>query len=296
MQRVVGVGPRRIPPRQDPDSSQYMTMARMLSPEQIDQGYYEVNIIVPGPDTDEDILCAVGSNRGILQWKGEHYYPLGGSLSWKAPGIHDRLMVDNAFNDIFALDFRRNTRGVIFGGGRPGRCFIADSRVRDLDWLSFRHGTSITHIKSLNEWHLLISGTQHMMRIYDIRMVKGHSRIVSKWKCRTSPGPDADRSITSFPEYTNNAWNKIGLAVDIDAGIVATAHDDGKVAIHSLESGHRLRSPAVDRIQADLDARGPIKVLQFEKMKGDSHSSLFAAVGSHMKMYSLGMSENDDEI
>jgi hypothetical protein len=134
-----------------------------------------------------------------------------------------------------------------------------------------------------------------MMQIYDIRMVKGHTRVVSKWRCRNSPKIETDRGLRTFPEYKNSAHNKIGLDVNIEAGIVATAHDDGKVALHSLESGHQLESPDIDRIQANIRDRGPVKALQFEKMSGDEHSSLFVAIGSNIKVYSMGVTDADDE-
>lgn len=276
------------------DYTSRRNMAVMRSDEDFDSGYFEVNAIAPGPDWSDDIICAAGSNRGILQWKGDHCTPLGGSLSWTAPTMTDRLTIDNAFQDIFAVEFRRSHENVIFGGGRPGRCFVADTRVRDLDWLSFRHGSSIAHIKSLNEYHVLISGMQNLMRIYDVRMVKGRNSIVSRHVSRSAEF-DSDRSIISFPEYQNEAHHKIGFDVDLDAGIVATAHDDGKVALHSLRSGHRLISPEVDLIQADLRNRGPVKAMQFEKLPGDLHSSLFVAVGNNLKTFSLGTSDSSKE-
>ncbi|KAK9779398.1 hypothetical protein SCAR479_03880 [Seiridium cardinale] len=312
MQSVAQVGPSVQPPQ--PLQPQ---MGRLPFSDQ-DHGYVEVNVVTPGPDTSEDILCAAGSNRGIVQWKGEQQISLSGSLKWIAPSKTDHLVADNAFKDIFAVEYRRNHESVILGGGRPGRCFIADTRVRDVDWKSFRHGSSIAQeltiddirtikdtlftydkneklivflspdIKSLNEHHVLISGTRHMMQTYDLRMIKGHTSIVSKWRGDISPEVKTDQCIKTFPAYSNDSYNKIGFDVDVEAGIVATAHDDGKVAIHSLESGHRLKSPAIDRIQADIQNKGPIKAMQFEKMSGDQHSSLFVALGSNLEVYSLG--------
>lgn len=298
MTRTIRAKPRRPPDSFDAESASEYTHLNnttvMRSNVGFDSGYFEINVVAAGPDWSDDIICAAGSNRGILQWKGEHYVSLNGSLKWTAPTVTNRLTIDNPFHDIFAVDFRRNHESIIFGGGRPGRCFVADSRTCDVEWLSFSHGSSIAHIKSLNDHQVLVSGTRNLMKIYDVRMVKGHTRIVSKYVCQ-SVGVDPDRSIVSFPEYKNDAYNKLGFSVDLEAGLVATAHDDGKVALHSLKSGHQLKSPAVDAIQADVQNRGPVKALQFEKLSGDSHKSLFAAVGNNLELYSLGVTDHSNE-
>ncbi|KAH8194563.1 hypothetical protein TruAng_011273 [Truncatella angustata] len=257
---------------------------------------YEVNAVAVGPDWSDDIICAVGTNRGMLLWKGEHCSRLSGSFDWVAPTMSSRLLSDKAFHDIFAVEFRRGHENVIFGGGRSGRCFLADTRLADTEWMSFRHASSITHIRSLNEHHVLVSGLESTLETYDLRMIKGHTRIVSTKGCENSQRRKADRSVISFPEYKNNAHNKIGFDVDLEAGIVAAAHDNGKLALYSLKSGHRVKSSCIDRIDAGAIGRGPIEALQFEKMSRDLHSSLFIGVGRHLKVCSLGMTDNADEI
>lgn len=285
-----GLGPRR--------GYEDTTMAPVPQNEAIfESSHFQINVLALGPDGSQDIICAAGTNRGILQWKGEHCMTVSGSPQWAAPILSSRLPVDTTFRDIFAVEYQRGHENLILGGGRPGRCFVVDTRTRDQNCLSFRHGSSITHIRSLNEHHVLISGTQDTLQIYDTRMIKANAQIVSKWGNSRRPKKMADRSLVSFFEYKNSAHNKIGLDIDLDTGIVATAHDDGKVALHSLKTGHRVEAPAIDCIQANVQERGPIKALQFETMSGDIHPSLFAAVGNNLRVYSFGPADaNDDEV
>ncbi|KAI4599256.1 hypothetical protein KJ359_002215 [Pestalotiopsis sp. 9143b] len=252
------------------------------------QDYYEVNAIATGPDSSTAV-CAVGSNKGILQWTGSSMLPLGDSLDWLAPSnansTHDRA----AFKDIMAVDFCQGHENLVFGGGRPGRCFVGDSRAKERHWQSFYHGSSITHIKSINERHVLVSGLRDTMRIYDTRMVKKFTKPATASEYyRHESKPKCGLAMIEFPEYQNDAHIKIGLDVELEDGVVAAAHNDGAIALYSLKSGHKLRSPDIDKARVNVEARGPVKALQFEKMAGDSHSSLFVGVGPTLMVFSYG--------
>ncbi|ETS77540.1 hypothetical protein PFICI_11414 [Pestalotiopsis fici W106-1] len=275
--------------------------------------YYEIHALAI-PDIQTRVICAIGSNRGILRYDeslitslsaDSMAYPMttlanpNQGLHWAAPSpLRPTSFPPQSCRDIFTVDFLRGHDMIILGGGRPGRCLVTDARVRDDHWQSFQHGTSITHIKSLNQHHVLVSGTRNKMCIYDLRMVDREHRTTSdgpdKWKSLHSKQEPA-LSLVDFPEYKNNAHIKIGFDVDIEAGIVATAHDDGRVALHSLQSGNQLESPAIDMVKADVESRGPIKTLQFAKMNNDAHSSLFVGAGSTMKVFSYGPVMADDD-
>lgn len=252
------------------------------------QDYYEVNAIATGPDSSTAV-CAVGSNKGILQWNGSSMLPLGDSLDWLAPSNanskHDRA----AFKDIMAVEFCQGHENLVFGGGRPGRCFLGDSRAKERHWQSFYHGSSITHIKSINEHHVLVSGLRDTMRIYDTRMVKKFTKPATASEYyRHESKPKCGLAMIEFPGYQNDAHIKIGLDVELEDGVVAAAHNDGAIALYSLKSGHKLRSPDIDKARVNVEARGPVKALQFEKMANDSHSSLFVGVGPTLMVFSYG--------
>ncbi|KAF3012016.1 hypothetical protein E8E14_005488 [Neopestalotiopsis sp. 37M] len=258
---------------------------------------HEIHAIAIPDVASGGAVCAIGSKRGIL-----HYDTSAGtSLHWVALCPRkSSTMLAKAYRDIFAVDYFRGHDSIILGGGRPGRCFVTDTRTTDAHWQSFSHGTSITHIKSLNQHHVLVSGLQNKMRIYDLRMVDRQYRSTDggtdEWQTLHS-GREPAFGLVEFPEYKNNAHIKIGLDVDLDTGIVATAHDDGRVALHSLQSGKQLESPEVDKVKVDVDYRGPIKALQFAKMNTDPHSSLFVGAGPHIKVFSYGsvIAPDDDE-
>ncbi|KAK8025690.1 hypothetical protein PG990_003513 [Apiospora arundinis] len=263
---------------------------------------YQINVITPGP-TASSTVCAIGSNRGILQWDAER------DPRWLAPFSHATSYAE-IYRDIFALEFLNEHPSILLAGGRPGHLSIKDVRDRNDDTrnVSKRLGTPITHIKSLNEHHILISGLKNIMAVYDVRMLRdkpGDSSNTSNSRSRNrnhhNNNARANRHhptlshvlpVVKFPEYRNGPYIQIGLDVDRDNGIVAAAHDDGKVAVYSTQTGHRLESPDIDQIRSH---RGVIQALQFETMPRDRHPTLFVGNGSNLNAYIFGVRNLDDE-
>lgn len=202
---------------------------------------------------------------------------------WLTPmrGPTDALLT-NPFEDIFSVDFLNYNHRIPLSGGRPGNMFLGDLRTPANKWSYFQHGSVISHIRSLNEHQVLVAGLRSKMSIYDVRF---------------SAKQDAT-PLVSFPEYTNQAHIHLGLDVEKTYGIVAAAHDDGKVALYSTRSGQRMASPDVDAIASTC---GPIHCIQFEPLDRtgdpyeDTPSSLIVGVNSNVHFYSFGTRELDDE-
>ncbi|ROT40224.1 hypothetical protein SODALDRAFT_329906 [Sodiomyces alkalinus F11] len=104
-------------------------------------------------------------------------------------------------------------------------------------------------------------------------------------------GAAAARPVLTFPAYRNAAHVHIGFDLDPATGVVAAAHDDGRVALYSLASGQRLRSPHVDAVCA----RAPVRSLMFQTMPGDRHASLWVGVGASLRKFSVGFEGEDDD-
>jgi hypothetical protein len=228
------------------------------------------NIIVPAPENSSH-FCAVGTNRGILTWNRND------RLEWLHPSVRQPAS-ENQYQNIFGIDYQEKHTDVMLAGGRPGNLFLADSRISHRSWSRMKHSTSIVHVSSINENHALVSGPRDTMCVYDIRAMKEREKGVLP--------------VVTFPEYQNKAHINIGLAVEKRCGIVAAAHDDGKVALYSVKSGIRLNSPDIDKIKFN---RGPIQALQFLTMARDTNPTLFVGVGMAIHAYSYGVRKSDDE-
>ncbi|KAK7977605.1 hypothetical protein PG988_005095 [Apiospora saccharicola] len=249
---------------------------------------YQINIIVPGPAASSTV-CAIGSNRGILQWDAER------DPRWLAPSIHTTTYAE-IYRDIFALEFMNEHPSILLAGGRPGHLSIKDVRDRNDDTrnVSKKLGSPITHIKSLNEHNVLVSGLKNAMAVYDVRMLRnGSSNNNGNARAnRRHPALAHVMPVVQFPDYRNGPHIQIGLDVDRENGIVAAAHEDGKVAVYSTKTGHRLQSPDIDQIRSH---RGVIQSLQFETMPRDTHPTLFVGNGSNLHTYSFGVRDLDEE-
>lgn len=259
---------------------------------------YQINVITPGPAASSTV-CAIGSNRGILQWDAER------DPRWLAPSPNATTYAE-IYRDVFAIEFLNEHPSILLAGGRPGHLSIKDIRDRSDDTrdVSERLRAPITHIKSLNEHHVLVSGLKNAMAVYDIRMLQGKTGDGTSHRNRNSNNNNSSKTnrhhrtfahvlpVVAFPEYRNGPHIQIGLDVDRDNGIVAAAHDDGKVAVYSTQTGHRLKSPDVDQIRSH---RGVIQSLQFETMPRDSHPTLFVGNGSNLNAYAFGVRSLDDE-
>lgn len=259
----------------------------------------------------------MATNRGVIRWVADGSYRTWLTPSRFGPKEH------NPYTDVFALDYQRSNSGsssggggsssssggdVLFFGGRPGKLYVADYREKPHRWgvVTTKVAPSpITHVKSVNEYQVLVAGLRDRLALFDLRFLGGRSsyhfnkssssfvRNNNNSSSSGGGGGGGALPLLTFPQYRNRAHVDIGLDVDLLSGIVAAAHDDGTVALYSLRNGNRLRSPDIDRIRS---SRGPIQAVQFQTFPRDSNPSLFVGVQSNINVYSFGagIGEEDD--
>ena len=227
---------------------------------------HRTNTCTPAP-ANSDLIYLLGTSREILGLRRE------GPLECIMPPESEDD--DRAF-DTFSIDFKPHDVNTFFAGGRYSRLWMIDLRCPpdEWDWWQPR-SPAIAHVKALNEHHVLAAGIKSEMCIYDVRFQK---------KETTQP-------IVKFYDYKNEEHLDIGLDVNRSAGVVAAAHDDGKVAVYSLHSGHRLKAGDVDGIAAD----GPVKSMMFQTMPREKEASLFVGAGPYIQKYSFGTADKDEE-
>lgn len=230
------------------------------------------NTCTPAPPSS-DLICIIGTTEGVLKF--EPYAPLTWVNRKDAPASKPR---DHEPREIFSLDFLAGNHNVIFAGGRSNRISMMDLRTSPDEWDTVRHKSSVGHLRSVNEHHLLAAGPRGAMSIYDLRFRKAR--------------PHGHRPLLTFPGFRNGAHMHFGLDVEPSLGIVAAAHDDGHVGVYSLRSGKRLACPPVDRVAT----RGVVRGVMFQTLPRDRNPSLFLGIGPNVCKYSFGVRDEAGEV
>jgi hypothetical protein len=239
-----------------------------------------------------DLVCIAGTSEGILQFRQ------GGDLSWLTPKpTFSRLKKNElkpasvaARGGVFSLDFlSSNPTNVILVGGRSWHMCLLDIRVHEDEWQSLQHKSSISHVKAVGPHQILAAGPKSAMAVYDVRWMSGARS--KSW------GANGTTPVVEFPLYKNQAHLNTGLDVLLEpgfgAGVVAAAHDDGRVALYSLRDGTRLKSPDVDAMNYEGGGR-VVASMKFSTLPGDRHPSLFVGGAATIKKFSFGRGREDD--
>ncbi|KXH39350.1 hypothetical protein CNYM01_07720 [Colletotrichum nymphaeae SA-01] len=226
-----------------------------------------VNQTTPAPPSSSSLTCIIGTSYGLLKLTSDE------RIHWLGP---PRPRPGPAEGDFFDQTFLPSNPNVLLAGGRNRDVRLIDLRVKWSEWDNIPVGAT-AHLRAVNPHQFLAAGPRSKMALFDLRYRKTR--------------PNGTKPVVEFPGFLNEAHMHFGWDVDVDSGVVAAAHDDGRLRMYSLLSGRRLRCPAVDAVKA----RTPVKSCQFQKMPGRRHASLFAGVGPNLKMFSVGALGVDDE-
>ncbi|CRK10870.1 hypothetical protein BN1723_009198 [Verticillium longisporum] len=267
---------------------------------------YSVHLATPAPTASSELICTLATDDGIIRLTSNN------NISWitpKADGAHQR----SPSMDVLAQAFNVANPSILYAGTRSSTVRTLDLRAPPQAWSCFRTASAVTHLRSLesNPNHILVAALRSNLHIYDLRFLKTEPSAQTRsevprtkkrnrgrdhGRLKQPSGPAVAQPATpvlTFPEYRNEAHTHIGFDVNQDVGVVAAAHDthDGRVALYSLRSGLRLRTPAVDR----ASTRGPVRSLVFQSMPMERHASLWIGHQGVVKKYSVGVSGEDDE-
>jgi len=238
-----------------------------------------------------------GTNQGIFRLRDRE------GTTWLSPPasgpLSDSAAVSSAMEasqgDILALEYLPlNPAEVLLFGNRSGTVGVLDQRTPTQEWFSLEHKSSVAHLKAVGDFEVLAAGPRSAMAVYDLRCTRNGANNATGQVVSNKTRP-----IMQFAEYKNQAHIHIGLDVvvdpGLDGGVVAAAHDDGKVALFSLRDGKRLKSPAVDAIDVTKARSGNVvKSLQFATMPCDRLASLFVGEGPRINKYSFGRGDEGD--
>ncbi|KAL2753763.1 hypothetical protein ACRALDRAFT_1071834 [Sodiomyces alcalophilus JCM 7366] len=329
-----------------------------------------VHHAVPAPDSASDLVCTLGTDFGILHLDARD------NLGWLTGDpislSHEKKGSRPVPKDVLAQCFHATNPSLLLAGTRASSVHLIDRRAPPGSWSSFRHSSSVTHLRCLegsagsrgsHPHHVLVAGLQSSLCIYDLRYLsppptqtqpsqpqppphlprgsntahpsthrrrrrpksgstflrydsdpgtsaaqnnRNNRNSIARNDTPAQTNPtgartnvtDADRDtgaaarpVLTFPAYRNAAHVHIGFDLDPATGVVAAAHDDGRVALYSLASGQRLRSPVVDAVCAPA----PVRSLMFQAMPRDRHASLWVGIGTSLRKFSVGSQGVDDE-
>ncbi|KXX75999.1 WD repeat-containing protein 21 [Madurella mycetomatis] len=264
----------------------------------------------PAPTSNSRLTCVFGTEQGVAQLQD-------GKLSLLAPlsrpqtplpyrtkkhkrrnGGRDDVLPWQA--DVLAVDFlTQNPAEVILAGTRSSEVCVLDLRTAPASWSvksnTFRHASSVAHIKSVGGYEVLAAGPRSKMCLYDVRFLREQKRPSNPPDRGPEPdwGANATKPVLEFPSYQNGSYITIGLDVLTEggygSGLVAAAHDDQTVGVYSLRDGNRVAAGGVDKIRAP----GVVKSLMWSAFSGDRHPSLFVGEGFCVKKYSFFAGESE---
>ncbi|KAL2880182.1 hypothetical protein SGCOL_004569 [Colletotrichum sp. CLE4] len=226
-----------------------------------------VNQTTPAPSSSSSLTCIIGTSYGLLKLTSDE------RIHWLGP---PRPRPGPAEGDFFDQTFLPSNPNVLLAGGRNRNVRLIDMRVKWSEWDNIPVGPS-AHLRAVNPHQFLAAGPRSKMALFDLRYRKR--------------APNGTKPVVEFAGFRNQAHMHFGWDVDVDSGVVAAAHDDGRLGLYSMQSGRRLRCPALDVVKA----RTPVKSCQFQRMPGRRHASFFAGVGPNLKMFSVGALGVDDE-
>lgn len=236
------------------------------------------NTCTPAPASNSNLLCVIGTSRGLGCFSGNGLMLWLENLSSMPPRARAASSTQRA-SDVLSVDFLPHNPQVVVAGVRgPRKICLADLRQNAREWEWMVHRSSPAHVRCLDEHHVLAAGPNNSMSIYDLRF--RHREV-----CRNKP-------VVVFPEFRNDEQIHFGLDVDVSLGVVAAAdcHPRGYgrhgMGIFSLRTGRRLAVPALRDVDA---AFPPPNALVFHTLPGEINASLFVgSSGGRVKKYSFG--------
>jgi hypothetical protein len=271
------------------------------------------------------LTCIGGTDRGIVQLQND-------KLAWITPTPPRRKHRQRREHDapdatlppwqtnILSVDFLpSNPASLIAAGTRSGYVCLLDTRTPPHEWTvqsnTFKHPSSIAHLRAVGPYELLAAGPRNAMAVYDIRYLQqqqqqppsqpslpqrtttttGRGKAAKEEQWNPHPNPNATLPLLTFPSYRNEAHIQFGLDVLTHpgygpgygyggGGIVAAAHDDSTVGVYSLRDGARI-APAGD--VDGIKPRGVVGSLMWQTLAGDRHPCLFVGEGSVVRKYSF---------
>ncbi|KAI1093462.1 hypothetical protein F5B19DRAFT_450486 [Rostrohypoxylon terebratum] len=248
----------------------------------------DVITICVSPNGTEN-QCLAGTDLGLMKLTKTGVFSLITPPPEKNTDVYTNA---KSFKNVFGVDYHHTDPNVVFFGGRPGKLFIGDLRQSPNEWNCIQLPKSISHVKTVNDNQVLVTGLQSMMSVYDTRFCD-LANVNDTYN--TSWGPKrhvAGNPVVTMPEYECYSRFNTGFDLDRSMGVVATTHDDNTIALYSVRSGRRLpfRSVKTDTTTGTTER---VYCIQFETLEGERSPTLFVGGKNDLTAYSLDPGKMD---
>ncbi|KAI9713365.1 MAG: hypothetical protein M1812_006643 [Candelaria pacifica] len=264
----INIGPTRtlVSTSLGGDADASIMLTKLVEPGQFDGTWLDVGvhmILHPREQTiwtsgtsKHDGTIAIGTSTGVLLLKET-------DNNW----TESRALKSNT--DIFALEFL--SPSTIAAGGRDSSIQLYDQRSSGKA-LRLRHPSSVTGIRQVDDWRVVVCGLRGSMRMYDLRAQPG-------------AGKKGEKATPPVLEYLYSNAFRLGLGFDVDTetGLVVAASEDKTLQLFSLHSGEEIRPKASDKTFSDFAG-----CVRFSQPKDQEHRSkeLLVSAGNALDCFS----------
>lgn len=176
-------------------------------------------------------------------------------------------------------------------GKRNGHVDVLDLRLPQAQYKSgfggIFHPSSISHVKEVNEYQVVVCGLESTLFQYDLRFCRTtieHNRSELQSKRRVPQLRSITTPLFVYEGHKNRFHRDAGFAVDNETGLVAVAQvDDAKeVKVFSSATGEIIRSLNAAEVGSSIDL-AYVKAMRFIPDRGyKGMKSLWVAKGTKM--------------
>jgi hypothetical protein len=252
-----------------------------------DVNIYSSTSALPG----SSLLFAFGTGKGILTMDKAYL-----DTTWASPNPRGGPSNDLSPKDVFALDFLGDHPDLLLSGGRNGILQINDLRVNNRYYSPadvIQHPSSITHIKHLDSYRLVVAGLNSSLCQYDIRFRKPTTMTPRE---RANPIWNAHwtKPTLQYQDYFNTANIRIGFDIDLESGVIAASQEDSEqhtiIQLFSLDGGQSLPAPGIhDHLDEVVRTKGNSQhplCLKFSRDFDGRMKSLYVGIGRQLQRFS----------
>ncbi|KAI9787344.1 MAG: hypothetical protein M1816_007630 [Peltula sp. TS41687] len=171
-------------------------------------------------------IFAVGTNRGVIPYSTS--YP---ALDLNNPDSPTwKINVGRTASDVLALEF--TSPQTILAGQRSGGIDMIDLRSKEqIGHAKFylRHPGCVTHIRKVDDWHVVVNGFPSSLRMYDLRYPA---------KSYIEPTP----AIVEYHDHDHTYRIHLGFDVDVESGLMAVGRNDKKIQLYTINTGEKVNN------------------------------------------------------
>ncbi|KAJ5103876.1 hypothetical protein N7532_004405 [Penicillium argentinense] len=212
--------------------------------------------------TGDKALFAIGTSNGLhtLEGFGSHWTvsqkPFPNDASSRKRGNQQGFREHGSSSHASVSTVEWLSPEVIASGMRNSSVFLHDLRSGG-SAARLQHPHAVSKIRKVDPYRLVVSGF-NSLQMYDIRFAPNGLQPKPK---PTSPSHTSTRPYLTFPEYSPDIISDFDVSGEL--GLLASASDDRRIQLFSLQTGDLIPSPL-----SKYQYSNPINCVSFEPSEG----------------------------